>query len=93
MAVYEMNIRNLSEYISDTKFGFGIKNVTSTTGYRIDGSSQYAIEAHDIKCDKIYVVNDCFIDISGNIEITSYIPTIKYFLISNELSKYYCKAY
>lgn len=88
-----MNIRNLSEYISDTKFGFGIKNVTSTTGYRIGGSSQYAIEAHDIKCDKIYVVNDCFLNIDGNIEIISYIPSIKYFLISKELSKYYRKAY
>lgn len=91
MAVYEANIRSLAEFISDTKLGFIPHAVRSTTGYRRDGSS-YIISAHDIKCDRIYVVNDCFIDIDGNIVVTSYIPALKYYLISNELSPAYRKG-
>ena len=88
MAVYEANTRSLAEFISDTKFGFVPDKVTSTSGWRGDGS-RYMISAHKISCDRIYVVNDCFIDVDGNIIVTSYIPAIKYFLISNELSACY----
>ena len=88
MAVYEANIRSLAEFISDTKLGFMPREVESTTGYRRDGS-RYIISAHKINCDRIYVTNDCFIDIDGNIIVTSYIPAIKYYLISNELSACY----
>jgi hypothetical protein len=88
MAVYEANIRSLAEFISDTKLGFIPSEVTSTKGWRGDGS-RYMISAHKINCDRIYVTNDCFIDIDGNIVVTSYIPAIKYNLISNELSPYY----
>lgn len=90
MAVYEANIRSLAEFISDTKFGFMPNKITSTKGSRED-KSRYTISAHKINCDRIYVVNDCFIDIDGNIVVTSYIPSIKYYLISNELSAYYEK--
>lgn len=92
MAVYEANTRSLAEFISDTKLGFMPCDVESTTGYRIGGSSYYAISAHEIHCDRIYVVNDCFIDIEGNIVVTSYIPAIKYFLFTNELSPSYEKG-
>ena len=88
MAVYEANVRSLAEFISDTKFGFMPDKVTSTSGWRVDGS-RYMISAHKISCDRIYVVNDCFIDVDGNIVVTSYIPAIKYRLITNELSGYY----
>lgn len=88
MAVYEANTRSLAEFISDTKFGFMPSEVTSTKGWRGDGS-RYMISVHKISCDRIYVVNDCFIDIDGNIIITSYVPAIKYLLISNELSACY----
>lgn len=88
MAVYEANIRSLAEFISDTKFGFIPDKVTSTKGWRGNGS-KYMISAHKINCDRIYVVNDCFIDVDGNIVVTSYIPAIKYYLISNELSACY----
>lgn len=91
MAVYEANTRSLAEFISDTKLGFMVCGVESTTGYRRDGSS-YMISAHEIHCDRIYVVNDCFIDIEGNIVVTSYIPAIEYYLISNELSPSYGKG-
>lgn len=91
MAVYEANARSLAEFISDTKLGFIPSKVTSTTGYRVNGTS-YLIEAHDIRCDRVYVVNDCFINTDGTIVVTSYIPAIKYFLISNELSSYYKKG-
>ena len=90
MAVYEANTRSLAEFISDTKFGFMPDKVNSKPGYRNTGSrSRYKISAHKIGCDRIYVVNDCFIDIDGNIVVTSYIPAIKYRLITNELSGYY----
>lgn len=89
MAVYEANIRSLAEFISNTKLGFMPCNVKSTTGYRINNGSTYMISAHEIHCDRIYVVNDCFIDIEGNIVVTSYIPTIQYYLITNELSPCY----
>lgn len=85
MSVYEANTRSLAEFISNTKLGFMPCGVKSTTGYRRDGSS-YMISAHKIHCDRIYIVNDCFIDIEGNIVVASYIPAIKYILISNELS-------
>ena len=88
MAVYEANTKSLAEFISDTKLGFMPASVSSSTGYRRNGS-QYIIKANDIKCDRIYVVNDCFIDIDGNIVVASYIPEIKYFLITNELSECY----
>lgn len=88
MAVYEANIRSLAEFISDTKLGFIPCEVESTTGYRINGeSSNYIISVHE----RIYVVNDCFIDLEGNIVVVSYIPAIKYHLISNELSTSYRK--
>lgn len=83
MAVYEANTRSLAEFISDTKLGFIPCNVESTTGYRMNGEgSNYIISAHEIHCDRIYVVNNCFIDIEGNIVVTSYVPAIKYHLIS-----------
>ena len=91
MAVYEANVRSLAEYISDTKLGFIPKEVKSTTGYRVSGS-QYLIEAHDINCDRIYVVNDCFIGTDGNIVVISYIPAVEYSLITNELSPCYGKG-
>ena len=91
MAVYEANIRSLAEFLSDTKLGFIPCAVSSTTGYRRDGS-RYMISAHNIKCDRIYVVNDCFIDTEGNIVVTSYVPAIEYYLISNELSPCYKKG-
>lgn len=91
MAVYEANIKSLAEFISDTKLGFIPSEVTSTSGYRRDGSS-YMISAHKINCDRIYVVNDCFLDINGNVIITSYIPAIKYYLMTNELSPCYRKG-
>ena len=90
MAVYEANTRSLAEFISDTKLGFMPDKVSSTVGYRDTGSrSRYNISAHKIGCDRIYVINDCFIDIEGNIVVTSYVPAIKYRLITNELSNYY----
>jgi hypothetical protein len=89
MSVYEANIRSLAEFISDTKFGFMPLKVKSTTGYRGDNNSNYEISAYKICCDRIYVVNDCFIDIDGNIVVASYIPNIKYSLYTNELSGYY----
>lgn len=91
MAVYEANIRSLAEFISGTKLGFIPDKVTSTKGWRRDGSS-YMISVHKISCDRIYVVNDCFIDVHGNIVVTSYIPAIKYYLVSNELSACYGKG-
>ena len=91
MAVYEANIRSLAEFISDTKLGFIPKEVESTIGYRKDGSS-YMISVHEIRCDRIFIVNDCFIDIEGNIVITSYVPEITYYLLSNELSSCYSKG-
>lgn len=90
MAVYELNINSLANFISDTKLGFIPDNVNSTAGYRKNDSS-YMISVHEIHCDRIYVVNDCFIDTENNIVVTSYIPAIKYHLISNELSPCYSK--
>lgn len=93
MAVYEANTRSLAEFISDTKLGFIPYDVESTVGYRRDSNdSSYMISAHEIHCDRIYVVNDCFIDTEGNIVVTSYVPAIKYHLISNELSPSYGKG-
>lgn len=91
MAVYEANIRSLAKFISDTKLGFIPSKVNSTTGYRVDGS-KYMISAHKINCERIYIINDCFVDINGNIVVTSYIPNIKYRLVTNELSAYYKKG-
>lgn len=85
MSVYEANTRSLAEFISNTKLGFMPCSVKSTTGYRRDDSS-YMISAHKIRCDRIYAVNDCFIGMDGNIVVASYIPSINYTLISNELS-------
>lgn len=92
MAVYEANTRSLAEFISDTKLGFMPCDVESTTGHRVNSGSSYMISAHEIHCDRIYVVNDCFIDVEGNIVVTSYVPAIKYYLISNELSPSYGKG-
>lgn len=90
MAVYEANMRSLAEFISETKLSFNPFSVKSTEGYRQDGPrSRYEISAKKITCDKINIVNDCFIDIDGNITITSYIPGFSYSLITNELSEYY----
>ena len=88
MAVYEANTRSLAQYISDTKLGFNPESVKSTTGYRVSGN-RYLIEAKSIQCDRIYVVNDCFIEANGNIVVTSYVPAVKYCMISNELSECY----
>lgn len=93
MAVYEANTRSLAEFISDTKLGFMPCDVESTTGHRVNAEgSNYMISAHEIHCDRIYVVNDCFIDVEGNIVVTSYVPAIKYYLVSNELSPSYGKG-
>ena len=90
MAVYESNIRSLAEFISETKLGFEPREVISTKGYRINnGGSRYEISAHKINCNRIYVVNDCFIDIDGNIIVISYVPSVEYTLVSNELSPCY----
>lgn len=89
MAVYEMNMKDLARFISDTKFGFMPIDVDSTIGYRTNGNSEYKIDAHKITCNRIYVVNDCFLNTDGNIVVTSYIPAIEYFLNTNELSPYY----
>ena len=92
MAVYEANIRSLAEFISDTKFGFMPENVESDIGYRVNKTgNRYKIAAYEIKCDRIYVTNDCFIDVDGNIVVTSYIPSFRYALRTNELSGYYSK--
>lgn len=89
MAVYEMNTKDLARFISDTKFGFMPTDVDSTIGYRTNGNSRYKIEAYDIRCDRIYIVNDCFIGTDGNIVVASHIPAIEYYLNTNELSSYY----
>ena len=91
MAVYEANIRSLAEFISDTKLGFKSSGVRSTTGYRNNGS-KYMVSAHEISSDRIYITNDCFIDTNGNMVVTSYIPAIKYYLVTNELSSHYRKG-
>lgn len=91
MAVYEANnIRSLAEYISDTKLGFLPQKVISTKGHRInqEGTS-YAIDADSIKCDRIYIPSDCFINADGTLTVISYIPEISYFLNTNELSPSY----
>lgn len=93
MAVYEATAKSLAEFISDTKLGFMPCDVESTTGNRKNGEgSSYEISAHEIHCDRINVMNDCFVDIEGNIVVVSYIPAIKYHLISNELSPCYDKG-
>lgn len=89
MAVYEMNIKDLARFISDTKFGFMPIDVDSTIGYRTNGESRYKIDTHEINCNRIIITNDCFINTDGNIVVASYIPAIEYRLKTNEFPPYY----
>lgn len=88
MSVYKINFEDLAKFISDIKFGFKLSSVTSTEGWRCDGA-RYKISVQKINCDRIQIVNDCFINYDGSVTVISYIPEINYHLISNELSACY----